>query len=99
MPTGTSPLTSTSDTSRALRAALRVFLAQGTGGAVVAVGSVTGFMAAPEQGGYGAAKGRRAEPRPDGGGGVRRRSDPDERRRRGGDQHRGRRVRADARRD
>ena len=42
--------------ARAVRAALRVFLAQGTGGAVVAVGSVTGFMAAPEQGGYGAAK-------------------------------------------
>jgi 3-oxoacyl-[acyl-carrier protein] reductase len=42
--------------ARAVRAALRVFLAQGTGGAVVAVGSVTGFMAAPVQGGYGAAK-------------------------------------------
>ena len=35
---------------------LRVFLEQGTGGTIVSVGSVTGFMAAPEQGGYGAAK-------------------------------------------
>jgi 3-oxoacyl-[acyl-carrier protein] reductase len=41
---------------RAVRAALRVFLEQGTGGAIVSVGSVTGFMAAPEQAGYGAAK-------------------------------------------
>ena len=41
---------------RAVRAALQVFLAQGTGGTIVSVGSVTGFMAAPEQAGYGAAK-------------------------------------------
>lgn len=34
---------------RAVRAALRVFLAQGTGGTIVSVGSVTGFMAAPEE--------------------------------------------------
>ena len=37
-------------------AASRVFLDQGTGGAVVSVGSVTGFMAAPRQGAYGVAK-------------------------------------------
>jgi 3-oxoacyl-[acyl-carrier protein] reductase len=41
---------------RAVRAAIRVFLEQGTGGTIVSVGSVTGFMAAPEQAGYGAAK-------------------------------------------
>jgi 3-oxoacyl-[acyl-carrier protein] reductase len=41
---------------RAVRAALRVFLEQGRGGTIVSVGSVTGFMAAPEQAGYGAAK-------------------------------------------
>ncbi len=41
---------------RAVRCALRVFLQQGTGGTIVSVGSVTGFMAAPEQAGYGAAK-------------------------------------------
>ena len=42
--------------ARAVRAALRVFLDQGTGGTVVSVGSVTGFMAAPRQGAYGVAK-------------------------------------------
>jgi 3-oxoacyl-[acyl-carrier protein] reductase len=42
--------------ARAVRAALRVFLAQGTGGAIVSVGSVTGFMAAPEQAAYGVMK-------------------------------------------
>lgn len=41
---------------RAVRAALRVFLDQGTGGAIVSVGSVTGFMAAPEQAAYGVMK-------------------------------------------
>src|SRR3954451_4760715 len=41
---------------RAVRAALGVFLEKGTGGTGVSVGSVTGFMAAPEQAGYGAAK-------------------------------------------
>jgi 3-oxoacyl-[acyl-carrier protein] reductase len=42
--------------ARAVRAALRVFLRQGTGGAIVSVGSVTGFMAAPEQAAYGVMK-------------------------------------------
>ncbi len=42
--------------ARAVRAALRVFLDQGTGGAIVSVGSVTGFMAAPEQAAYGVMK-------------------------------------------
>jgi 3-oxoacyl-[acyl-carrier protein] reductase len=42
--------------ARAVRAALRVFLAQGTGGTIVSVGSVTGFMAAPEQAAYGVMK-------------------------------------------
>lgn len=41
---------------RAARAAVRVFLQQGHGGTIVSVGSVTGFMAAPTQAGYGAAK-------------------------------------------
>ena len=42
--------------ARAARAAIRTFLAQGRGGSIVSVGSVTGFMAAPEQAAYGAAK-------------------------------------------
>jgi 3-oxoacyl-[acyl-carrier protein] reductase len=42
--------------ARAVRAALRVFLDQGTGGAIVSVGSVTGFMAAPQQAAYGVMK-------------------------------------------
>jgi 3-oxoacyl-[acyl-carrier protein] reductase len=42
--------------SRAVRAVLRHFLAQGTGGTIVSIGSVTGFMAAPRQGAYGVAK-------------------------------------------
>src|SRR3954454_3927778 len=42
--------------ARAVRAALRVFLDQGTGGTIVSVGSVTGFMAAPEQAAYGVMK-------------------------------------------
>ncbi|MBM7438053.1 SDR family NAD(P)-dependent oxidoreductase [Streptomyces sp. HB132] len=41
---------------RAVRHVLRLFLEQGTGGNIVSVGSVTGFMAAPKQAGYGAAK-------------------------------------------
>lgn len=41
---------------RAVRATLRVFLEQGTGGAIVSVGSVTGFMAAPRQAAYGVMK-------------------------------------------
>lgn len=41
---------------RAARAAIRTFLAQGKGGSIVSVGSVTGVMAAPRQAGYGAAK-------------------------------------------
>ncbi|WP_152363503.1 SDR family NAD(P)-dependent oxidoreductase [Microlunatus speluncae] len=40
---------------RAVRAAVTVFLEQG-GGTIVSVGSITGIMSAPEQGGYGAAK-------------------------------------------
>lgn len=42
--------------ARAVRTALNVFLSQGTGGAIVSVGSVTGFMAAPQQAAYGVAK-------------------------------------------
>jgi 3-oxoacyl-[acyl-carrier protein] reductase len=42
--------------ARAVRAALRVFLAQGEGGTVVSVGSITGSAANPTQAAYGAAK-------------------------------------------
>ena len=42
--------------ARAVRQVLPVFLDQGQGGAIVSVGSVTGFMAAPLQGAYGVAK-------------------------------------------
>ncbi|GIF49371.1 3-oxoacyl-[acyl-carrier protein] reductase [Asanoa ferruginea] len=42
--------------ARAVRAAIRAFLAQGQGGSIVSVGSVTGTMAAPMQASYGAAK-------------------------------------------
>ena len=42
--------------ARAVRAVLRVFLAQGGGGTIVSVGSVTGFMAAPKQAAYGVMK-------------------------------------------
>jgi 3-oxoacyl-[acyl-carrier protein] reductase len=41
---------------RAVRAALRVFLDQGSGGTIVSVGSVTGIMAAPKQAAYGVMK-------------------------------------------
>jgi 3-oxoacyl-[acyl-carrier protein] reductase len=41
---------------RAVRAALRTFLAQGRGGTIVAVGSITGLVANPRQAAYGAAK-------------------------------------------
>lgn len=42
--------------ARAVRETLNVFLEQGTGGAIISVGSVTGFMAAPQQGAYGVMK-------------------------------------------
>jgi 3-oxoacyl-[acyl-carrier protein] reductase len=42
--------------ARAVRSALRVFLAQGGGGTIVSVGSITGSMGAPSQAAYGAAK-------------------------------------------
>ena len=42
--------------ARALRAALRVFLAQGRGGTIVSVGSITGQAGSPMQAAYGAAK-------------------------------------------
>ncbi|MDX3327573.1 SDR family NAD(P)-dependent oxidoreductase [Streptomyces sp. ME02-6979-3A] len=42
--------------ARAVRRVLRLFLEQGTGGSIVGIGSVTGFMAAPTQAAYGAAK-------------------------------------------
>jgi 3-oxoacyl-[acyl-carrier protein] reductase len=42
--------------ARAARSAICTFLAQGNGGSIVSVGSVTGVMAAPMQAGYGAAK-------------------------------------------
>ena len=42
--------------ARAVRAALRVFLAQGDGGTIVGVGSIAGFAGSPMQAAYGAAK-------------------------------------------
>jgi 3-oxoacyl-[acyl-carrier protein] reductase len=42
--------------ARAVRQVLPSFLEQGDGGAIVSVGSVTGFMAAPLQAAYGVAK-------------------------------------------
>jgi len=42
--------------SRAVRTVLGRFLDQGTGGTIVSIGSVTGFMAAPRQAAYGVAK-------------------------------------------
>jgi 3-oxoacyl-[acyl-carrier protein] reductase len=42
--------------AQALRATLRVFLAQGTGGTIVSVGSITGIAGSPMQAAYGAAK-------------------------------------------
>jgi 3-oxoacyl-[acyl-carrier protein] reductase len=42
--------------ARAVRAAIRSFLARGKGGSIVSVGSVAGVMAAPMQAGYGSAK-------------------------------------------
>jgi 3-oxoacyl-[acyl-carrier protein] reductase len=41
---------------RAVRGALRTFLAQGRGGTVVSVGSITGSAGSPQQAAYGAAK-------------------------------------------
>jgi len=42
--------------ARAVRAALHVFLEQGTGGTIVSVGSITGSAGSPTQAAYGAAK-------------------------------------------
>jgi 3-oxoacyl-[acyl-carrier protein] reductase len=42
--------------ARAAAAAIRTFLSQGNGGAIVSIGSIVGFMGAPTQAGYGAAK-------------------------------------------
>jgi 3-oxoacyl-[acyl-carrier protein] reductase len=42
--------------ARAVRQILPIFLNQGQGGAIVSIGSVTGFMAAPLQAAYGVAK-------------------------------------------
>jgi 3-oxoacyl-[acyl-carrier protein] reductase len=42
--------------ARAVRAALRTFLAQGRGGTIVSVGSITGIVGSPQQAAYGAAK-------------------------------------------
>jgi 3-oxoacyl-[acyl-carrier protein] reductase len=42
--------------ARAVRAALRVFLAQGRGGTIVSVGSIAGYAGSPMQAAYGAAK-------------------------------------------
>ena len=42
--------------ARVVRAALRVFLDQGTGGTIVGVGSITGMAGSPMQAAYGAAK-------------------------------------------
>jgi 3-oxoacyl-[acyl-carrier protein] reductase len=42
--------------AHAIKAALRTFLAQGIGGTIVSVGSVTGIAGSPMQAAYGAAK-------------------------------------------
>jgi len=42
--------------AEAVRAALRVFLAQGTGGTIVSIGSIAGLAGSPGQAAYGAAK-------------------------------------------
>src|SRR5262245_534249 len=42
--------------ARAVRAGLRVFLAQGRGGTIVSVGSIAGHAGSPQQAAYGAAK-------------------------------------------
>ena len=42
--------------ARAVRATLRTFLEQGTGGTIVSVGSITGIVGSPTQAAYGAAK-------------------------------------------
>lgn len=42
--------------ARAVRAALGVLVEQGTGGAIISIGSVTGFMGAPSQAAYGVMK-------------------------------------------
>jgi 3-oxoacyl-[acyl-carrier protein] reductase len=42
--------------ARTLRIVLAEFLKQGSGGTIISVGSVTGFMAAPNQGAYGVMK-------------------------------------------
>lgn len=42
--------------ARAVRATLRRFLEQGTGGTIVSVGSITGVAGSPQQSAYGAAK-------------------------------------------
>jgi 3-oxoacyl-[acyl-carrier protein] reductase len=42
--------------ARAVRAALRVFLEQGTGGTIVSVGSIAAAAGSPKQAAYGAAK-------------------------------------------
>jgi len=42
--------------ARAVRATLRRFLEQGSGGTIVSVGSITGVAGSPEQSAYGAAK-------------------------------------------
>lgn len=42
--------------ARAVRSALRIFLAQGTGGTIVSVGSLTASAGSPRQAAYGAAK-------------------------------------------
>jgi 3-oxoacyl-[acyl-carrier protein] reductase len=42
--------------ARAVRATLRLFLEQGTGGTIVSVGSITGIAGSPMQSAYGAAK-------------------------------------------
>src|SRR6266487_5033249 len=48
--------------ARAVRAALRVFLAQGRGGTIVSVGSIAGQAGSPMQAAYGAAKAGFGEP-------------------------------------
>lgn len=42
--------------ARAVRKVVQIFLAQDSGGVIISVGSVTGFMAAPQQAAYGVAK-------------------------------------------
>ena len=66
--------------ARAVRASLRVFLEQGTGGTIVSVGSITAIAGSPMQSGLRCREGGAGEPGPIGRGRVRPRRDSHERR-------------------